>query len=141
MRAADIAGLVQRLSRLAARADSSVRDVRVGDLRAAIDSTLVTANLALQSLADLARQMDEQVPIVTERAAESTARLNATLSTVDETLRTVQATVDPASPLAVSMEQSLTELGGAARALRELLEFLERNPGALLRGRLQEEQP
>jgi paraquat-inducible protein B len=141
LRAADIAGLIRRLSRLAERADSSVADVRIHELRATLDSTLGTAGAALQSLADLSERLDQQVPRLAERAADATEQLNETLQTLDATLRTIQAAVDPESPVAVGLEQSLSELGGAARALRELLEFLERNPGALLRGRLQEEQP
>jgi paraquat-inducible protein B len=126
---------------LAERADSSVADVRVHELRATLDSTLNTASAALESLADLSERLDQQVPRLAERAADATEQLNETLQTLDATLRTIQAAVDPESPVAVGLEQSLSELGGAARALRELLEFLERNPGALLRGRLQEEQP
>lgn len=141
LRAADIAGLVQNLANLAARADSAVADVRIRDLRLAMDSTLRTATAALGSLADLSRRLDEQVPRIADRAGDATAQLTETLKTLDSTLVTLRAAVDPESPVAVGLEQSFTELGSAARALRELLEFLERNPGALLRGRLQEEQP
>jgi len=141
LRAANIAGLVQNLARLAARADSTVADVRVRDLRASMDSTLRSADVAFASLADLSRRLDEQVPRIADRAGDATVQLTETLKTLDSTLVTLRAAVDPESPVAVGLEQSFTELGSAARALRELLEFLERNPGALLRGRLQEEQP
>ena len=59
----------------------------------------------------------------------------ATLAEVRETLQTVQALIDPNAPLANQLAASLQELASAARAVRLLASYVERNPGALVRGK------
>ena len=43
--------------------------------------------------------------------------------------------LDPASPLTYQLNKTLEEITGAARSTRELADFLQRNPSALIRGR------
>jgi paraquat-inducible protein B len=45
------------------------------------------------------------------------------------------STLEPQSPLFVQFERAMTDLSGASRALRDLADYLERNPSALIRGR------
>jgi hypothetical protein len=42
---------------------------------------------------------------------------------------------DPTSPPVVRLESALEELGATARAARAVLELLERDPAALVRGK------
>ena len=68
-----------------------------------------------------------------------------TLAEVDETLNGVQKTLDAArqslaiaaegSPMRYEFEKMLGELTAAARSIRLLAEYLERNPDALVRGK------
>ncbi len=141
LRAADVTGLVAGLSRLVNRADSSLRNVRVRDFRLALDSTLTAATTAMHSLATLTESLNAQVPSITEDVGTAVDQLALALQSLDGTLRTTRAALDPQSPVAVRLEESLRELGATARALRELLEYLQRNPSALVRGRAEEEQP
>jgi hypothetical protein len=43
--------------------------------------------------------------------------------------------VDTEGPLSVELTQTLVDLGEAARSVRDLASYLERNPNALLLGR------
>ena len=43
--------------------------------------------------------------------------------------------VEPASPLSVRLNSTLEEISNAARSVRILADYLERNPAAIVRGR------
>jgi paraquat-inducible protein B len=72
-------------------------------------------------------------------------RTEYTLAEVDKTLDSAQKTLDAArqslsiaaegSPMRYELEQMLGELTAAARSIRLLAEYIERNPDALLRGK------
>jgi paraquat-inducible protein B len=47
----------------------------------------------------------------------------------------LQQTLDPDSPLAVHLNQTLDQLTETTRSIGEFTDYLERNPGALVRGR------
>jgi paraquat-inducible protein B len=47
----------------------------------------------------------------------------------------LQQTLDPIAPLAVRLNQALDSLAKTSRSIGELSEYLQRDPGALIRGR------
>jgi paraquat-inducible protein B len=141
LRQADITQLVRRLSRLAARADTSVQGLHVAELRATLDSTMRIAAVTMEEIATLARTLNERAPTAADALQETSARLARTLEALEATARTTSETLDPQSPVIVGLEESLREIAAAARALRQLTEYLERNPSALLRGRAEEQKP
>jgi len=51
------------------------------------------------------------------------------------TLVAAQALMDPNAPLIAQLQATLEEFGAAARSLRSLAELIERDPGSLLRGK------
>lgn len=99
-----------------------------------LPATVANVNQTLASLRTVAARLDtkggamDNLKTVSEQSA-------ATLEQVRETLRTVQALVDPNAPLANQLATSLQELASAARAVRLLANYVERNPGALVRGK------
>src|SRR5262249_61154176 len=54
---------------------------------------------------------------------------------LDQTLGRVQALLDSDAPLAVGLASTLADLGDAARSIRELADYLDRHPNAILTGR------
>jgi paraquat-inducible protein B len=50
-------------------------------------------------------------------------------------LVSLQQTLDPNSPLAVHLNQTLDSLTETSESLGEFTDYLQRNPGALIRGR------
>lgn len=101
------------------------------EMREALEA-LVKAGRELRSLvAGLDARLDPSIGAV-QRAAgsiETTARETAVAITG------LQQTVGPRSPLWDELLQTSRELSGTTRALRLLVEYLERHPDALLRGR------
>ena len=51
------------------------------------------------------------------------------------TLGTVNTTIEPNSPVNYQVVQTLQDVSAAARSIKELADYIQRNPGALLRGR------
>jgi paraquat-inducible protein B len=112
--------------------------VRSPKLRAAVDSLdgtvarLDDAAASVQRLADgLERRLD---PLSTDLRTASRSAGEA-LRGAEATLASVRALLEPGSPITHQLEKTLTDVSAAARAVRTLAEYLERNPSALLRGK------
>jgi len=60
---------------------------------------------------------------------------SATLSEAHKTLATLRRAMDEQSPLRYDMETMMRELSAAARAVRNVATYLERNPSALITGK------
>jgi paraquat-inducible protein B len=58
-----------------------------------------------------------------------------TLKQARDTLQSLNATLSPDSPLLYQASQSLSDISDAARAVRHLADYLDRNPDAIIRGR------
>lgn len=59
----------------------------------------------------------------------------ATLEEVNTALANVESVIDKNSPVTQDLQQALQELAKAARSTRVMMEYLERNPDALLYGK------
>jgi len=74
--------------------------------------------------------------VPTRERLEATARdAGETLKEGRVALRELRDTLAADSPLLYELTTSLKELSAAARAVRSLAEYLERNPSALVRGK------
>lgn len=114
-------------------------------LAAAIErlpGTIDRLDATVGSLQELLVRVDSAVVPVTEgvrRTTEQTTaamrQLEATLAEVGVVLDDVGGTFEPESPVLVEFERAMIELSGASRALRDLADYLERNPSAVIRGR------
>lgn len=118
-------------------------DAAVHSLTAAVDGVnglvrspevsraLVAAREALESirrLSDAAQPAVKNVQAMSVGARDSLQHLDAALADL-ETL------IDTEGPLSVELTRTLVDLGDAARSVRDLASYLERNPNALLVGR------
>jgi paraquat-inducible protein B len=63
----------------------------------------------------------------------NTARV--TLESAHDTMKNVNGILSPNSPVGYELVKTLRELSEAARALRVLADYLERNPNAILFGK------
>jgi paraquat-inducible protein B len=61
--------------------------------------------------------------------------LRGTADNLDETLDTVQEAFEPDGTLLYRVDVALRDMAEAARSFRNLADYLERNPSALIRGR------
>ena len=71
---------------------------------------------------------------ITTDLAKTTTQLRKTLETTEQTMTAVKATVADQRTL-YQLQNALREVGEAARSLRQLGDYLERHPEAILRGR------
>lgn len=100
-----------------------------------LPTTLANVNQAVLSLRELAARLDARQGPFFASLKGTTDQTGATLEQARLTLQTVQTLVDPGSPLATQLTASLQEISSAARSLRLLADYLERNPSAVVRGR------
>jgi paraquat-inducible protein B len=66
---------------------------------------------------------------------DAIAELDRTLASARGTLGTADRLIAPNSTLATGLDSTMAELNRAARSLRVLMDYLERHPEALLRGK------
>jgi paraquat-inducible protein B len=108
------------------------------ELKATLESlkgTIANLNQAVNSARDLINNANSKVgPLVTD-IRESSDEANKTMKETRAALVSLQQTLDPNSPLAVHLNQTLDSLTETAQSLGEFTDYLQRNPGALLRGR------
>jgi paraquat-inducible protein B len=104
-----------------------------GSLRGALDSLDQTLATIRGSFSNANTVVDSLRPALD--------KLVTVEAEVEKTLQSAQSVMDPNSPLLVQLQATLQEFGATARSLRTLSDALERDPGALLRGRDTTEKP
>jgi ABC-type transporter Mla subunit MlaD len=90
---------------------------------------------AAVSLRRLSDNLDSHVSPLMSTLQGTSRRMETTLASTDQTMTAMRTTAEPASPLVYRMNQTLDQVSDAARAVRELADYLKRNPGAIIRGR------
>ncbi|MEO1193186.1 MAG: MlaD family protein [Pseudomonadota bacterium] len=101
------------------------------ELREALAS-LQEGTAALQ---DLSESLDGKLDSIVAEVNRSIARAGATFDAANETLASVRRAIGDRSPVLADVRRLLRELDGAARSLRLMVDYLERHPDALLRGK------
>jgi paraquat-inducible protein B len=130
---------VDKLVVTATQALAAVKDLadsqNLKESIASLKETGQSLNKTSESIRTLTVHLDRQVgPLgtslqMTARNADATfKKTQVTLDRLDDTLR-------PNAPLLYQANHTLVDLSEAARAIRQLAEYLERNPDAIVRGR------
>jgi paraquat-inducible protein B len=105
-----------------------------------IGPTLRSLRDTMASVRSIAEEVGQSLPPLRKRIESTAANAEEALDQARETLKIAGRTLEPGSPLTYQLGQTLRDVGDAARAVRALAEYLERNPGALLRGKGAEER-
>jgi paraquat-inducible protein B len=116
-----------------------VNSPHVADAIVSLDVTLRDMSETAASLRDLLEAVDQRVVPVAEKMDSTRIHATATLDEMRATLAAIRVVLEPGSPMTVQLERALDDIGATARALEELMAYLERNPAALVRGRSTEE--
>jgi paraquat-inducible protein B len=133
LNALDLDGLIVDI-RSAAKGVSRASG-RIDEAGQGLPRTLESMDRALAAIRDAARSLEKEVPSVAGDARASMHRLAAALDQLDGTLREVKLSLAPGAPVPAQLEQTLREVGQAARSLRVLADSLERDPSQIVRGR------
>jgi len=88
-------------------------------------SAMASLNTTLKYTSKLARNFDRTV----------VPELDATLKEAQSTLNAIKGSVSKDSPLYYELMRVFKELSGAARSIRVMADYLERNPDALIYGK------
>jgi paraquat-inducible protein B len=134
-----MAELQQKIQSIVAKLDKVPVEEIGNDVRqamATLDNTLQSATRTLDSATRTFKRVDEETLPEARKALEDLRRAiagaEALLSNADNTL------VGPDAPTQRQLRDALQEVERAAQAVRVLADYLERNPGALIRGKTQE---
>ncbi len=114
-------------------AGASVRELAASP---ELKQSLVNLGSATQKLDAILAEFAKSGP-TGESMAKTLEDVRATVVSFNSTAATVQKFVSAQQSLGDDASQALIRLGEAAAAVRELADFLERNPSALLTGRKQ----
>jgi paraquat-inducible protein B len=107
-------------------------------LKATVDAlpgTIKSLGDAADSIQKLANTANQQMAATSDALRKTSANAALALEQTQATLKTVSATIGPGSPISYQLGQTLTDLSQAARAMRDLAQYLDRNPSAIIRGR------
>ncbi|SRR5437867_1341604 len=110
-------------------------DKQVTPLSASATGAMGSVTDAMGNVGKLAHNADEHVATLTGSLQETAGAARVTLESTQETLKNVNGVMAPNSPAGYELVRTLRELSEAARALRILADYLERNPNAILFGR------
>jgi paraquat-inducible protein B len=133
LQALDLEGLIVDL-RAAAKGVSRASG-RIDEAGKGVPRTLESMDRALTAIRDAARSLEKEVPALAGDARVAMQRLAAALDDLDGTIREVKLSLSPGAPVPAQLEQTLREVGQAARSLRVLADSLERDPSQIVRGR------
>lgn len=124
----DLHGALAGLNRLA-----NLEELR--DIPAAVLVTLGEFDKTVADARILLATTDRNMESLVARAEHSLDGLSALMREAGELLESLSEQVSADSELNFQLRRTLEESQAAARSLRHLVEFLDRNPEALLRGR------
>jgi paraquat-inducible protein B len=91
-----------------------------------------------QNVNDLSKDLKQTSAATRETMAEietAVKQAGITMKEAEGTITSARAVIDPESPTFYELTKSLREISGAARSLRLLAGYLERNPRALIFGK------
>ena len=119
----------------------SLREALDGVNRLASNPRLVAAVEGLPDAVAAARRLlvdlDTRTAPLGDGIRDVSQETRQTMESMRVTLESIQALLAPDAPLAVEVGHAAVDLGRAARGIRDLADFLERNPNAVVFGRPQ----
>lgn len=121
-------GLGQQVERIATRIEALVSSPAV----TAGVADLATAGADLRALIEA---LSDRVPPLVATTEGTLRSLRSTIEATEQTMREVSALLGEGSTTRYQVDQVLQELSRAARSIRGFAETLERDPGAIIRGR------
>jgi paraquat-inducible protein B len=114
------------------------RLVNKPELHAAIrslDQTVLKISQAADGVQKVAGSLDRSVATLSADLKETLTGVRDAVKQIQVTVANVDGFVDPNSPTSYELIKALKELSGAARSLKLMADYLERNPSALLFGK------
>ena len=112
-----------------------VNDEQTRQLAASLNATLAEFRSAASDARDLINSTDGNISALTADLRPTLARLASVMEETEDTLKAAKDQLRGESVQMYQLVTTLEEVEGAASALREFFDYLERNPEALLSGK------
>ncbi len=132
-----IEAITASLNRFMKRLDELPLETIGRDLQETIEGLdrIVNSPELRDSLVSIEKILAEVRQLSANANTQTMPRINAMLDRLDRILVEMNGAISADAPLRHDLRATLQELAGAGRALRELAEFLDRHPEALIRGK------
>lgn len=129
--------ITAKISTLLAKFESLPLEEIGYDLRDAIKGAkgVLTSEALANSLVEMEAAMKQFRVTAKEVDDQTLPALGAAVEQVQATFKSAQAVVAPDTVLYNELKRALTEVSSAARAIRDMADYLERHPDALIRGK------
>jgi phospholipid/cholesterol/gamma-HCH transport system substrate-binding protein len=105
------------------------------DTLASLRQTVPNLNRTITSLRATLDNANQRITPLVASLQKSSEQANATMKDTRAALLEVDANLDSDSPLSVNINTALEELADTSRSVGELTDYLQRNPGSLVRGK------
>jgi paraquat-inducible protein B len=131
-----------QLDRLVNTADQTIAAfgdlARSPEIKAAVLSlnhTATSLGATADSIRQLTQHVDQQVGPMVASVQKGARDVDIAVQKAQSALDRLQAGLQPDSPVVYRANEALQNFSAAARSLRELADYLQRNPSAIVRGR------
>jgi paraquat-inducible protein B len=147
----DFQGVTDKLNSILQKLDSSMDQMKVAEITQGLTNLLASLNrvvdsaeltnsmVSLTATADEFRMLSEKirskVDPITDRADETFELANAALVEFTKGVQDGRDFLSPRAPLRRDLPRAIDNLSAAALAIAELMDYLSRNPNALITGR------
>ena len=112
-----------------------INDADTQELGTSMKSALDEVGAAASEAETLFATVDDDIAQIAADLRPALKRLDESLTTANEVLEGLRRQVSSDSEQIYQLQSTLREVEGAAAALREFFDYMERNPEALLRGK------
>jgi len=133
----DPAALIASIENLVAGLDTVVNTV-IPDMLAGLPATIENLNETMNAVQTIADNLDSQIGPMREELTRSVTEMSATMDEVEATLVSIRAVTEPESPMIVQLEETLANMSRASLGIARLVDFIERDPSSLIRGKSKE---
>ena len=125
------------LATLAGEARALVGDLRKFMKEANREFPKIVGDLdeTIQGTQQLVNNINDQVQPLSSGIQEAAVAARESLTQAQGTLTTIEGVIDKDSPLRFRLSTALKELAAAARSVRDLADYLERHPEAIVQGK------
>ena len=107
----------------------------INELRAQVTPLAKSFDDTAQSFGELARHLDKRSEGISSSAKTAMDSFDATMKEGRSAIGKFQKIINSDSPTVTDLNRALSEIAAAARAIRELADYLERHPEALIQGK------
>ena len=146
----DFSGMIDEVTATVRDFREVVKQVDVPGLQASINSLLAQTEelvdnpqlaVLLTEMSAVMENLNKITSVFDEHASPTFVQLQSTLANVETVTDQAAHWISPSSAVYGEMVDAFDQLGDASRSLRILVEYLERNPNALLTGKSTGEDP